>query len=425
LLKKKRIDVRYMDILSSYKILTITHKSTHLKNIGEFVLSDVDTDAALQQKIRQIKHHLGLDELMYLATCNRVLFFFVTPQKLPQNFIANFQQVVYPEIKVDLSQESFFFEGKNAIQHLLNVSSSIDSLVVGEREILRQLRQAYSRCYNISTTGDSIRIAMQLAVETAKKVYSSTRIGEKPVSVVSLAIRQLLAKRPSKDARILIVGAGQTNTLVGKFLLKYGFSNFAIFNRTLANAQQLANMVDGEAYSLDQLANYQGGFDIMVVCTGATQAIVTPQLYQSILQDDQKKILIDLAVPNNIDTAVVEQFATDYIEIYGLKELVNENLAFRESEVTKATKIINKKAAKFESIYKGRQVELAMREVPNQIKAIKQHAIGNVFKNEVSSLDDNAKDLIARMMEYMERRCIAIPIQVAKENLAGVSSSKK
>lgn len=414
-----------MDTLSRYKILTITHKSTALKNIGKFVLPNLDTAADFAQKIQLIKTDLKLDELMYVATCNRVIFFYVTNQLLDKHFIANFQSAVYPDLAISLQDSALFFTGERAINHLLEVAASTDSLVIGEREILRQLRTSYEHCKVAQTTGDCIRIAIKLAIETAKKVYSNTRIGEKSVSVVSLAIRQLLAKNPSKDARFLIVGAGQTNTLVGKFLLKYGFENFTVFNRSLDNAQQLAAMLDCEAATLDELADYQQGFDVLIACTGATDPIITTELYDSLIQNEENKILIDLAIPNNIEPTIEEKFEVDYIEIDGLKELVNENLAFREKEVIKAHEIIHEQAKKFKAAYKGRQVELALKEVPQHIKAIRQHAVANVFKNEVESLDDDTKELIERMMSYMEKRCIAIPIQVAKQNLAGVTSVKK
>ncbi|MBL4650168.1 MAG: glutamyl-tRNA reductase [Aureispira sp.] len=418
-----------MDTLSSYKVLTITHKSTTLKNIGNFVLPDLDSDSALQEKLQTIQEALGMDELLYLATCNRVLFFFSSKEPLTDCFLEKFESVVYPNLNttIKLKNSASVYDGNAAITHLLEVASSVDSLVIGEREILRQLREAYYRCNEVGATGDSIRMAVQLAVESAKKVYSTTRIGQKAVSVVSLAVRQLLAKNPPRDARILIVGAGQTNTLVGKFLLKYGFQNCTVFNRSEPNAIALATMLGkGAAYTLDKLPTYDKGFDILIACTGATEAIITPELYQKIVQGEtDEKILIDLSIPNNIDSRIAETYNTTYIEIDGLKELVSENLAFREKEVINVQAIITERVAGFIKIYKGRQIELALKEVPTQIKAIRQHALTSVFKNEVSSLDDEVQELIDRMMMYMEKRCIAIPIQAAKEHLAGVISTKK
>ena len=105
--------------------------------------------------------------------------------------------------------------------------------------------------------------------------------------------------------------------------------------------------------------------------------------------------------------------------------MVNENIAFRETELGSVQSIIDKRVNNFIKIYKARQVEIAMKEVPSQIKAIREHAISEVFKKEVSTLDEDAQELINRMMSYMEKRCIAIPLQAAKEHLAGVISTKK
>jgi glutamyl-tRNA reductase len=417
-----------MDTLSSYKIITITHKSTALKNIGNFVLPNMDDEQALQQQLEHIKNVLELKELLYLATCNRVLFLFTTHQPVDDRFVHAFENLVYPDlpVKTSLKASASIYCGDAAITHLLEVASSVDSLVIGEREILRQLRDAYHRCCRLGSTGDSIRMAVQLAVETAKKVYSTTRIGQKAVSVVSLAIRQLLSKNPSRDARILLVGAGQTNTLVGKFLLKYGFDNCTVFNRSIDNAQTLATMLKGKAYTLEGLSTYQRGFDIMIVCTGATEPVIQPALYEQLLQGEtDDKLLIDLSIPNNIDRSIAQNYATHYIEIDGLKELVNENLAFREKEVINVHAIINERVAEFRKIYKGRQVELVLKDLPTQIKAIRKHALSSVFKNEISNLDGDAQDLIERMMQYMEKRCIALPMQAAKEEFAGVISKKK
>lgn len=244
-----------MDTLSNYKIITITHKSTPLKHIGQFVLPNMDEDKAMQQQLERIKAAMDMKELLYLATCNRVLFFFTTLQATDAAFIQKLEDLVYPDLPENLSlaASASLYSGNAAIAHLLEVASSVDSLVIGEREILRQLRQAYERCNQLNITGDSIRMAIQLAIETAKKVYSTTRIGQKAVSVVSLAIRQLLAKNPPRDARIVLVGAGQTNNLVGKFLAKYGFINCTVFNRSLPNATALATLLGGEGYTLDQL----------------------------------------------------------------------------------------------------------------------------------------------------------------------------
>ncbi len=413
-----------MDILSNYHILTLSHKSVKIKNLGDFVISDLENTTDISNILGPLKDELNIDEILYLPTCNRVLFLFVTRQRVDNTFLGQFQQLLYPNLSMDFTEAAQHFHGHAAIRHLLEVASSVDSLIIGEREILRQLRTAYDFCRRAKLTGDSIRLAIKISVETAKQVYSNTKIGEKPVSVVSMAMRVLENKQMDRDAKILLVGAGQTNTLVAKFLKKFGYSNFTVFNRSLVNGQKLAKLLNGTAHSLDELASYQEGFDILIVCTASTEYIITPELFDRLNTNDQTKMLIDLSVPYNVDPIVGSKTMVDLIEIESLKEGIDQNKAFREKEVNKAKEIIEDQLDAFYYNFKGRQVEIALKDIPDQIKAIKSHAFQNVFKNEVSSLGPDAIHIISKMMDYMEKKCIDIPIQVAKENLAGVKSTK-
>lgn len=413
-----------MDTIHSYKLITITHKNAQLNDVGQFVLPDVGSDEALQRKLNSIKKMMGMRELMYLATCNRVLFFFLSDDNADGSFYPKrFFYSVYAhlnEADIETGLEiSQIYEGKEAISHLFEVAASMDSMVVGEREILRQLREAYEKNNALGLTGDAIRLAMRFAVEAAKKVYSSTRIGEKPVSIVSLSIQKMLQKQLPKDARFLLIGAGQTNGLVLKFLQKHGYQNISIFNRSLSSAQQLATIAGGEAYTLEQLPSYSGGFDVVFAATGSTEAILTAAVYKDLIGEDKgEKLLIDLSIPNNIEAAIADEHNAVYVPIESLRELSQENMGFREQELGKAKFFVDEYVEIFQTAFKERQIEVALREVPEQIKAIRAHAMNNVFRDEVSGLDEQSRELFDRVLAYMEKRCIAIPIQVAKEKLA-------
>jgi glutamyl-tRNA reductase len=306
----------------------------------------------------------------------------------------------------------------DALSHLYSVAGSIDSLVVGEHQILGQLREAYDRNLEWGLTGDNIRLAVQNAILAAKGVYSNTRIGDKPVSIVSLAIQQMLRAHVHKDDRVLIVGAGQTNQLVGKFLLKHEFTDVRVFNRTLLKAQELAANLNGAAFPLDRLPEHRGGFDCLIVCTGSTEPIVDASLYEKLLNGESgRKVVIDLSIPHNVDPEVSEKFDVQYIEIEGLRILAKENLAFREQEVSRAKHLLDNYLQEFPTIHKQRQLEIALRSLPTEIKAVKSRALNDVFRKEVETLDDHTRDLVERMLAYMEKKCIGIPMKAAREAL--------
>lgn len=404
-------------MLNNYKIITITHRQTKLKDIGEFVLPE--EGEALKQRLTNLKTMFQLDELMYLATCNRVMYVFNTAQKIDNHWCHHFFKTIKTELSADLiKNNAIIYEGEEAMRHLYRVASSVDSLVVGEREILRQLRTAFEQCQTWKLTDYQLKLAFQSAIVAAKEVYDQTKIGEKPVSVVSLAVQKMQRFQFSKNARILLIGAGQTNTLVAKFLKKYQYQNIDIFNRTFEKAEKLAKLVNGTAHRYEDLSNYKKGFDCLIVCTGATQAIINSDLYRSLEQEDKdKKVVIDLSIPNNVDKEVTTSFNMNYIEIEDLRQLAKENLAFRVKEVSKAEHVLESHIRQFKITFQQRKITRAMRDVPKEIKAIKAHAMNKVFKKDLEQLDEETIQLLEKMMSYMEKRCIGIPMKAAKEAL--------
>ena len=406
-------------MLEGYKILTVTHRDIHVKEISNYVLQVTDFEAG-SEKLRALMKSFSIDEIMYVATCNRVMYFFYTEKELDKNFSFRFFQQVNPKLTPNdlflLPKKIKYFTGKKALNHLNEVAASVDSLVVGEREILRQLRESYETSRVAGLTGDKIRLAMQSAVAGAKKVYGETRIGEKPVSIVSLAIKEMMKMNLPEDARILMIGAGQTNRLVSNFLIKYQFRDVTVYNRTLENAAQLAATMSGRADTLDNLPNHKGGFDCLIVCTASTEAVVNADLYGKLLNGEtDKKIVIDLSIPYNVDKDVFEKYDAHHIEIDGLRALAKENLSFRQKEVTIAKDMLVQNLNEFHVIFQERKLALAMRHVPTEIKAIKAHAMNTVFRKKMDLLDDESRAIVEEMMTYMEKRCISIPMQAAKE----------
>lgn len=405
---------KYM--LNEYKILTVTHKHVRLERIGDFLIPHSDENE-LQAKLAELKDKFNLEELLYVATCNRVIYLYKSAKELNLPFLQAFFQTVNPSLAPDYVQRILTaYEGKEAINHIYEVAASIDSLVVGEREILRQIREGFARCEKWGLIGDGIRLLMKHLVEASKEVYAQTRIGEKQISVVSLAIKKLLESDISRDAHILLVGAGQTNQLVAKFLVKYEFKNVTVFNRSIEKAEQLAKRFDGEAYLLSDLPNYKKGFDGMIVCTGATEAIIKQSLYQQLIgEDTTQKLIVDLSIPNNVAKEVVDAFNINYIEIENLKQLAAQNLSFRKQEVGKAKILLRQQINEFQKVFQQRQITKALQSVPSEIKAIKEKALNEVFKKDLDGLDANTKALFEKMMTYMEKKCISVPMKAAKE----------
>lgn len=407
-----------MNMLEDFKILTITHHNLNVDEIGHFVVHH-EGSADLKSKLHALKEEAHLEEIIYLSTCNRVSFICYSGEEFDTDYIKRFFSIVNPQLEDGklklISKFVDVYHGSKAVNHLFEVASSMDSLVVGEREIFRQFREAYQQSLSFGLVGDNLRMLENATVKAAKEVYDKTKIGEKPLSIVSLAVQSMLEHNLERDTRLLIIGAGETNTLFAKFLKKYEFTNVRIFNRSLDNAADLVDLLDGKAYHLSELHTYKGGFDVMIVCTAATSAIIDAPIYRNLLQkEDGKKIVIDLSVPNNVAADVVDGFEMEYIDIEQLRSLSTANLEFRKKEVHAARILLRSQLIAFNNQFQQRQLERALNIVPTEIKRIKEKAIAEVYHKQLAELDDKTKDLIHQMMDYMEKKCIGVPMKAAR-----------
>lgn len=400
-------------MLNHVHILTLTHRHAKLKEIGEIVAA-FEKDGKLEARLVELRESQQVDEICYLATCNRFTLLFTTQREVNTAFRNELLGGDTPPAMAELQH----LKGMQAIYHLYEVGSSIDSLVVGERQILGQFRDAYERCREWGLIGDDLRIICDRAAIAAKDVYNNTRIGEKSVSVVSLSMHQLRKYSLPKDARILMIGAGQTNVLVSKFLRKAGYKNLTVFNRSLERAAAIAEgFTNGKAIALNEIDSYEAGFDVMIVCTGSAEPIVTPELYHWLLSDDasDEKVVIDLGVPADVAETTVAEYEFHYVGIEQLRALAEENMGFRREEIKRAHGVLHKHLQDLEASYRQRLLERAMSHLPQEIKAVKETAVNKVFAKELDQLDPQAQDLLLRMMTYMEKRCIGIPMKAARE----------
>ncbi|HAL53508.1 MAG TPA: glutamyl-tRNA reductase [Sphingobacterium sp.] len=412
--------------MKNLKVLAFTHKHVELKDLGNLVICNED----LESRLINLKHSLDIPEIFYIGTCNRVEFVFYGAHELTHEFIADFMgklNCCVPEERLQcyLGQVNKY-EGMDALNHLLRMSCSLESLVVGEKEILAQVRRAYDRCREAGFTGDFLRLMMDRLVKTAKEVYTYTKISRNPISVVSLAYRKLRELKLVENPRIVIIGSGETNQNLAKYFQKNQKAKFVIFNRTIENAKALAEELNAEAYPLADIDQYKEGFDILITCTGAPTSIIDNTLYQSLLNGEtDKKIIIDLAVPNDIDAEVLQNNPIHYIEVSSLQAIAEKNIQERYNELESAEKIIQDNIQEFLPLIKQRRVEVAMREVPEKIKEIKSFALNEVFAQEVQALTPEAREVLEKVINYMEKKYIKVPMVMAKEILVKTPETEK
>ncbi len=406
--------------MHSFKVIAFTHKNFPFELLGKLHL----TIESQSEVLPGMKQQFGFTEMMFLSTCNRIELFVVSPAVVTTTMVKEivlFLNSGLSQSEADaLSEAAAVYTGNEAVEHILKVASSLESLVVGEREIITQVRKAYEFCNSLGITGDFIRLLTRQTIETAKYIYTHTDIAKNPVSVASLAYRQLRGMGIRNDARILFVSSGETNTVLASYLKKHQFANFTVFNRTLSNAQKLAALLNGNAFELEALKQYDQGFDVLFVCTGSSEPVITNEIYTQLKKGETtKKVIIDLALPANVTEEVSTDRQVHYIDISSLKSQAEANLQLRKNEVVKCEEMIREKTAEFNLLFQQRQVELAFGEVPKQVKAIKDLAVNEVFAREINLLDDQSKEVLEKVLQYMEKKYNAVAIKTAKEVFLG------
>ncbi|MBK8443389.1 MAG: hypothetical protein IPL35_08230 [Sphingobacteriales bacterium] len=332
----------------SLQIITISHHKATLNELGQWIVNEQLLSSNLAEHLQYLKNQHALNGLWYVATCNRILF--VLSGDAPAiahlsddtaHFWRNYHPQLSPADIETMTQKSSIYHDAAAVEHLYEVAASVDALVVGEREILRQLRQSYEVCRQAGLIDDTLRLLSENTVNVAKQVYTDTKIGENPVSVVSLALKELNRHHLAHDAKILMVGAGQTMHLVAKLLRAQGYHHFTVFNRTTKN-QAIGTLLNIPIQPLSRLAHYREGFDLLVTCVGNSENIIDETLFAALRGDSTAPAyIIDLAIPANISPEVSKQETVHYIAIEKLRDLAHENLNRRRQEIQHAKQIIH------------------------------------------------------------------------------------
>jgi glutamyl-tRNA reductase len=406
-------------LLNTIQIIAFTHRQFNFDEIGLFHLDDrerIDT-------LTNLKTNLDIDELMYLSTCNRVEFIISQEKKITRNFVEKLiKQLLADQLPTNFKNivdRVEIINNKAAVHHIFSVASSIDSLVVGEREIITQVRKAFEECRENNLCGDVIRVLVQSTIFTAKKVYTESNIGTRPVSIVSLAFLEMKKYISKKPKKIIVIGAGKTVNSMLKFISKNQQHHYTIYNRSTEKAHKLVEAlnIDADVHPLTDLADHSSKFDFIISCTGSKEIVLSLDKFQKISPDNTKSVIVDLAVPNDCDTKISEKQNVKLINVNQLKVRAEENLHARAEEIKRCLDIIDRQIIKYYIAEKERNLERALSSVPKSIKGIRQKAFREVFAKELETLDPGAIEVVNSLVDYIEKKYISVPMKMAKEIL--------
>lgn len=395
------------------QILSLNVQHASVDDVGLLHVALENQPATISTWVKELE----LQGMVFLSTCNRVEFILSDDKYFCMGRTTQLLQRfgLEPAALGRVTAALQAYRGEEAMRHLMRVASSLESMVLGEREILTQVREAFDLAMEHRLAGDRLRVAGRSVVETAKKVFTQTDVATQAVSVNSLGWQAFKSWNLPLDAPILMVGAGATNTAVGRFLVKAGYRNVRVVNRSLERAQALAEVLGTDrAGTLDDLAEaLKDGPRAMVVCTGSDAALLGAN-HARMLPEGPLNVL-DLGVPSDVDANFRERPDLTVVDMAALKEVADLNLAIRATEVSKCESLLEAGLNEYLERLQAREVELALIELPQMIKAIRETAMGEIFADDLEGLDAEARQVVERIVAYLEKKYVGLPMKLAKE----------
>jgi glutamyl-tRNA reductase len=345
----------------------------------------------------------GCEEFYFLSTCNRVEVLFITSQganterKIRDFLFAN--SMSYEEA----GKYVYLYKGEDAINHLFRVGASLDSMIVGEPQILGQLKQAYREASERNSTGVILNRLLHKAFSVAKRIRTETGIGSSAVSISYAAVE--LAKKifgSLEGKRAMLAGAGEMAELAAQHLLNQGIAEVVVANRTFERAVNLARCFNGKAVAFEELVPELAYVDILISSTGAPTLILTKDQVKPIMRQRRNSplFLIDIAVPRDLDPQLND---LDNVYLYGIDDLQNVvdiNKAERDKEAVRAERIVTEETLKF-------MLWLGSMEITPTIVALREKA-DEVCRAELTRTLGQLKNLSPREEKSVEKMAAAI-----------------
>lgn len=364
-----------------YLIISFTHKNTDITLRERLALN---SDAKKKEILRLICASQSISECMALSTCNRVELIAVchgSTNEAAKHMLNALKVITGVEFET-LEHYANVYEGSGAVHHLFSVSSSLDSLVVGENQIAGQLKEAFKFAYESANAGDELSFLIHWAFKTAAKVKSLTQIAKNPVSISSVAVAKAREIYESMGASLggmsaVVVGAGQMAALLAKHLVA-AHTNIIIVNRSMEKAKALASELGSlaDTASWDELGELVNRFALIFVATAAPEPIITDELIE---ERDFRRYIFDICVPRNVD--IKDDFNISVYAVDDLDEIVKSNIALRQEEATAAFGIVNDGVAEFFKAIKQKHSAPSIKALRQRAKDICEAELAKALKH--------------------------------------------
>lgn len=373
----------------------VTFRNSPIHVLEKFTFKDIDS------AYESFRKHSGLDEVVILQTCNRVEIFGSTEnpsiEKIKKTWasLAGLEEIAFKE-NFELAEDS------EVLEHLLRLTSGLDSMVVGEEQILGQVKDAIVSAKQMRTSGDYLNTLFDKAIRIGTRVRNATGINKGTISVGSMAVR--LAEEnidELKSKNVLLIGTGEAATLVAKSLNRRGYK-FFITSRTMQRSKAFAETVGGTPVEFEEVLSGFSNFDVLFVATVAPYFLVTYERIREAMKEKKGGMMIlDLSNPRTVDEKVATIKRIKMMNLDQIAEMVDRNIRYRSNQRQSAEKIINEEASVLKAQMKRLDVEPVVKEIFKDIDLRRTKELGKALKmlgetdqSKIKIIDDLTKAIV-------------------------------
>ena len=389
-------------------LVGVNHKTTPVEIREKLAF----TKGKIEESVDRLFNFPDIIEHTILSTCNRVEIYARancqdSAIKAIKQFICDFHEVS----PVELEDHFYSYRNEEAVEHLFRVSSSLDSMILGEAQILGQVKDAYSLAKDLRSTGLVLNQLFEKAFSIAKKVREETGIAERSVSISSAAVE--LAQKIFDDLEnrtVMLVGTGEMAELAAKHLISYGVKTVYVTSRTYDRAANLARTLNGSALDFEAFENELHRADIVITSTSAPNFIIKKEMVEKAIHERKNKpiFFIDIAVPRDIEPDVNDLENIYLYDIDDLQVVVSANIKEREKEAENAMNFISQEVTKFNNWVGALDAVPTIVEIRKKAENIRKQEIEKTLKK-ISHLSEDDKQLLRQMSSSMINKILHKP----------------
>lgn len=366
----------------------------------------------------------SVGEIVLISTCNRTEFYAVNPRVAEpalRRFLYDHSGLAPGEIDHAL----YRMEGDEAVRHLLRVSCGLNSMILGEPQILGQVRDAWKIAHEAKSIGPVLDALFRSAINAGKAARARTGISRGAVSVSHAAVEFARERFGTlADKRVLVVGAGETGALVARNLRSNGAAEILVANRTVARAEELAMALRGRAYGFDGLPSAMREADIVISCTGAADPVLTRGLVESALIEREEPLLaIDIAVPRDIEPAVGYLPHVTLCDLDHLQQRMAANVQERQAAAAKVEEAVEEHVWQFASWYAGHLAGPTIRAMRERADTVRREQLERTMRR-LSHLDGSDRETLRIFSEQLMNALLHDPVSSLWDPERGPSNAE-